>query len=81
LCVSSQTCLSPSVRTMTAPLMGLGNQFRQLPLGFSNSQLFHAPSVSRNLRTGKPKQPPQYSAKLRLNFAETRFAHATGQAV
>jgi hypothetical protein len=49
-------------------LMGLGNQFRQLPLSFSNSQSFHVRSLSRNARVGKPirrsqKSPTQSSAR------------------
>ncbi len=46
LFVSSQTCFSLSVRTITASLMRFGNQFGQLPLGFSNGQCFQGVNTS-----------------------------------
>ena len=54
-CVSSQTCFSLSVRTITASLMRFGNQFGQLSLGFHNGQRFHDCNLSQFALLDKPK--------------------------
>ena len=54
-------------------LMRLGNQFGQLPLGFSNGQCFHLSNLSQSLLIDKPKRSRVWRAMVQPFFCFWRL--------